>query len=131
MNDKLDDLFKYNLNNVDDKWINYTDYIKINQTHPLIFKDSRLNDGIPYYSYAILWKDVTFSENLIFKGIILDTYNKKHDSKMYIKEFPLFPKTFEIRIIKNFNTNKYYIIDDDILKDVYKFYNPINEEWLI
>jgi len=131
MNSKINELLEYNLKNVYDYWINYTDYIKINRTHPLIFKDSRLNNGNPYYSCAILWSDVTFSKNIIFKGIIYDTYNKRHDSRMYIREFPFRPKTFKIRIIKNFDLDRYEIIDDDILQDVYNFYDPIGEEWLI
>ena len=50
---------------------------------------------------------------------------------MYIREFPFRPKTFKIRIIKNFDLDRYEIIDDDILQDVYNFYDPIGEEWLI
>ena len=49
---------------------------------------------------------------------------------MYIKDFPFLPKTFKIKIIQ-IESEKYEIIDDDILQEVYQFYNQIDEEWII
>lgn len=113
---KLDSLLKYNKNLVSDKWIKYTDNIKINKNHPLIFKDYRLNNGKPYYSYAIVWYDVTnVKDGIRFTGQTLDVHNKLHDSRKYIKDFPFSPKTFKIKIMK-FESERYEIIDDDILQ---------------
>ena len=127
----LNSLLKYNKNIVLDKWIKYTDNIKVNKTHPLIFKDHRLNNGKPYYYYAIIWCDVTnVRDGIRFTGQILDVHNKIHNSKMYIKDFPFLPKTFKIKIIQ-IESEKYEIIDDDILQEVYQFYNQIDEEWII
>lgn len=128
---KVEMLIHYNKKPVLDKWTNYTNDIKINKTHPLIFKDQRLNNGKAYYSCAIIWCDVTNNKGNIFTGRIYDVYNNNHDSRMYIRRFPFLPKTFKIKIIQSQYYNKYKIIDDDILYDVYKIYDPIDEEWII
>jgi hypothetical protein len=118
---------QYNKKPITDNWTNYTTHIKYNKNNPFIFKDNRVNNGKAYNLYSIVWNDI--SSNNFFVDKIVDIYNNKYDSRMYIKDFPFLPKTFTIKIIKNHD--KYKIIDDQTLFEAYKIYDPIDEEWII
>lgn len=119
---------QYNKKSISDSWTNYTVHIKHNKNNPFIFKDNRINNGKAYNLYSIIWNDI--SNNIFFVDKIIDVFNNKYDSRMYIKDFPFLPKTFIIKIFKD-NFNKYKIIDNQLLLEAYKIYDPIDEEWII
>jgi hypothetical protein len=119
---------QYNKKSILDSWTNYTVHIKHNKNNPFIFKDNRINNGKAYNLYSIIWNDI--SNNIFFVDKIVDVFNNKYDSRMYIKDFPFLPKTFIIKIFKD-NSNKYKIIDNQLLLEVYKIYDLIDEEWVI
>ena len=128
---------------IDDEWVNCagmgatdidSSQVWQNNRCSALFKDSSINEGVPYYLDAIVWEDTkghTWGGSA-YCVIDQDGNGKqiKISSRLFIKDFPFTPKTFYIDVIDVEVAPgdwEFYIKDMEQLEKVWKYYmKPAN-----
>jgi hypothetical protein len=109
----------------DNEWKEVSSNLYQNKRLSGVFKDIFKLNGKPYYLDAITWK--TSITSTTWSGVAVTKDRKKISSRQFIKDFPFYPKTFQIEVheVENSVDDSFIISEKGMqqLEEALKYYD--------